>query len=119
MDKITSYAISAENKLYKYEPFARAHDDAYDQFRKNVDKYYDSEIEDNVDDLQKALYELNQQWEVDKLLENDESIAKLQDVAVLTINQIAKARNRCTATIQRPTILCPAIEAVEKLKINK
>lgn len=118
MDTFDTYAISAENKLYKYEPFARAHDDAYDQFRKNVDKYYDSEIEDNVDDLQKALYELNQQWEVDKLLENDESIAKLQDVAVLAINQIAKARNRCTATIQRSTVLCPAIEAVEKLKTN-
>ena len=94
MDKITSYAISAENTLYKYEPFARAHDDAYDQFRKNVDKYYDSEIEENVNDLKKALCELNQQLEVDKLLENDESIAKLQDAAVLTINQIAKARNR-------------------------
>lgn len=94
MDKITSYTISAENKLYKYEPFARAHDDAYDQFRKNVDKYYDSEIEENVDDLKKALYELNQQLEVDKLLENDESIAKLQDTVVLAINQIAKTRNR-------------------------
>ena len=94
MDKITSYAISAENTLYKYEPFARAHDDVYEQFRKNVDKYYDSEIEENVDDLQKAWYELSQQWEVDKLLENDESIAKLQDIAVLAINQITKARNR-------------------------
>ena len=94
MDKITSYAISAENKLYKYEPFARAHDDAYDQFRRNVDKYYDSEIEENVNDLQKAWYKLSQQWEVDKLLENDESIAKLQDVVVLAVNQIAKARNR-------------------------
>lgn len=116
MEKITSYAISVENTLYKYEPFARAHDDTYDQFRKNVDKYYDSEIEENVDDLQKAWYELSQQWEVDKLLENDESIAKLQDIAVLAINQIAKAKNRCAATIQRSTILCPAIEAVEKLK---
>ena len=119
MERITSYAISAENTLYKYEPFARAHDDAYEQFRKNVDKYYDSEIEENVDDLQKALYELNQQWEVDKLLENDESIAKLQDVAVLTINQIAKARNRWAAAVQRPTMLCPVVEAVEKLKVNK
>lgn len=116
MDTFDTYAISAENKLYKYEPFARAHDDAYDQFRRNVDKYYDSEIEENVDDLQKALYELNQQLEADKLLENDKSIAKLQDVAVLIINQIAKARNRCTATIQRSTVLCPAVEAVEKLK---
>lgn len=116
MEKITSYAISAENTLYKYEPFARAHDDAYEQFRKNVDKYYDSEIEENVDDLQKAWYELSQQWEVDKLLENDESIAKLQDIAVLAINQIAKARNRCTATIKRHTILCPVVEAVEKIK---
>lgn len=116
MEEFKSYAISAENKLYKYEPFARAHDDAYDQFRKNVDKYYDSEIEENVDDLQKALYELNKQLEVDKLLENDKSIAKLQDIAVLAINQIAKARNRCTATLQRSTVFCPAIEAVEKLK---
>lgn len=116
MEEIKSYAISAENKLYKYEPFARAHDDAYDQFRKNVDKYYDSEIEENVDDLQKAWYELSQQWEVDKLLETDESIAKLQNIAVLAINQIAKARNRCAATIQRPTVLCPVFEAVEKNK---
>lgn len=119
MDKITSYAISVENTLYKYEPFARAHDEAYEQFRKNVDRYYDSEIEENVDDLQKAWYALSQQLEVDKLLENDESIAKLQDAVVLAINQIAKARNRCTATIQRHTILCPAIEAVEKFKLNK
>lgn len=116
MDTFDTYTISAENTLYKYESFARAHDDAYEQFRKNVDKYYDSEIEENVDDLQKALYELNQQLEVDKLLENDESIAKLQDAAVLAINQIAKARNRCAATIQRPTVLCPVVEAVEKLK---
>ena len=116
MDKITSYAISVENTLYKYEPFARAHDEAYEQFRKNVDRYYNSEIEENVEDLQKAWYALSQQWEVDKLLENDESIAKLQDIAVLAINQIAKARNRWTATIQRPTILCPVIEAVEKNK---
>jgi hypothetical protein len=116
MDKITSYAISAENTLYKYEPFARAHDDAYDQFRKNVDKYYDSEIEENVEDLQKAWYALSQQWEVDSLLTDDKSIAKLQDIAVLAMNQVAKARNRCTATIQRPTALCPAIEAIKDLK---
>ena len=94
MDKITSYAISVENTLYKYEPFARAHDEAYEQFRKNVDRYYDSEIEENVEDLQKAWYALSQQGEIDKILENDESIAKLQDIAVLAINQIAKARNR-------------------------
>ena len=116
MEKITSYAISAENKLFKYEPFARADDDAYDQFRKNVDKYYASEIEENVGDLQKALYELNQQFEVDSLLTTDESIAKLQDIAVLAINQIAKVKNRCTVTNKRSTILCPVIEAAEKLK---
>ena len=116
MEKITSYAISAENKLFKYEPFARADDDAYDQFRKNVDKYYDSEIEENVGDLQKALYELNQQLEVDSLLITDESIAKLQDIAVLAINQIAKVKHRCTVTNKRSTILCPVIEAAEKLK---
>ena len=115
MEKITSYAISAENTLYKYEPFARAHDDAYEQFRKNADRYYDSEIEENVDDLQKAWYALSQQWEVDKLLENDESIAKLQDIAVLAINQIAKARNRWAVANPRPTVICPVIKAVEDL----
>lgn len=116
MEKITNHTISAEDKLYKYILFARAHDDAYDQFMKNVDKYYDSEIEENVDDLQKAWYALSQQLEVDKLLENDESIAKLQDIAVLAINQIAKVKKRYTLTDQRSTTLCPAIEAVEKLK---
>lgn len=116
MEKITSYAISAENNLFKYEPFARADDDVYDQFRKNVDKYYDSEIEENIDDLKKAWYALSQQWEVDKLLENDESIAKLHDIAVLAINQIAKVKNKCTVTNKRSTILCPVIEAAEKLK---
>ena len=94
MEKITSYAISAENKLYKYEQFARVHDNVYEQFAKNVDKYYDSEIEGNIAELQEALCELNQQLEVDPLLINDESIAKLQDIAVLAMNQVAKARNR-------------------------
>ena len=116
MEKITNHTISAEDKLYKYVLFARAHDDAYDQFMKNVDKYYDSEIEENVDDLKKAWYALSQQWEVDKLLENDESIAKLQDIAVLAINQIAKVKKRYTLTDQRSTTICPAIEATEKLK---
>ena len=94
MEKITSYAISMENTLYKYEQFARVHDNVYDQFAKNIDKYYDSEIEENIAELKEAWYQLSQQWEVDPLLINDESIAKLQDVAVLIINQIAKARNR-------------------------
>ena len=119
MEKITSYAISAENTLYKYEQYARVHDIVYDKFAKNVDKYYDSEIEENVAELKEAWYELSQQWEVDSLLTNDKSIAKLQDIAVLAMNQVAKARNSCIATIQRPTILCPAAEAVENFKLNK
>ena len=113
MEKITSYAISAENTLYKYEQFARVHDNVYDQFAKNVDKYYDSEIEENVAELKEAWYQLSQQWEVDPLLINDESIAKLQDMSILAMNQIAKIRDRYISAVQRPTILCPAVEAVE------
>ncbi len=118
MTEIKSYSISAENKLYKYEQFARVHDNIYDQFAKNVDKYYDSEIEENVAKLKEAWYQLSQQWEVDPLLVNDESIAKLQDMTILSINQIAKVRDRYISAVQRPTIVCPAVEAVEKLKNN-
>lgn len=41
---------------------------------------------------------------------------KKKSAAVLAINQIAKVKNRYTLTNQRSTTLCPAIEAVEKLK---
>ena len=119
MEKITSYAISMENTLYKYEQFARVHDDVYELFRINVDKYYDSDIEDNIWKLKNAWHCLGQQFELDKSLNSDESIAKLLDITVLAINQIAKARNNFPATVQGHTTLCPVVEAVDKLKINE